>query len=130
MFLKKVSLRSAKDKQHFCSGTILNYQWILTAAHCFTFIRSPKDLVIQYGSNELKPLNPQYKNVERIVKHEGYNPTVTIHDIALLKLETPLPIYPSIWHVQLVEDPTTAYENKEVILIGWGLNEVSFEKFQ
>ncbi|XP_073831794.1 trypsin-like [Musca autumnalis] len=123
MNMKGVSIRRAKDKQHFCSGTILNSQWILTAAHCFTFFTSPKDIVVQYGSNELKPHYPSHKNVERIVKHEGYNPTVTIHDIALLKLESPLPFYIALGHVNLPKDTQTQYENKDVTLIGWGLNE-------
>lgn len=29
------SLQSNKTKRHFCSGTVINSNWIITAAHCF-----------------------------------------------------------------------------------------------
>lgn len=33
-FPYQVSIRIGKDFQHDCGGSIINHQWILTAAHC------------------------------------------------------------------------------------------------
>ncbi|XP_075155390.1 transmembrane protease serine 11D isoform X2 [Haematobia irritans] len=118
-----VSLQLVRRHQHFCAGTILNQQWIITAAHCFTFIKTPQEFLVQYGSNELRPKNPQYENVEAIHIHEGYSATIALHDIALVKLRNSIKFNENVHKVQLNEDNGNVYDNLVGTLIGWGLNE-------
>ncbi|XP_054159981.1 plasma kallikrein-like [Oppia nitens] len=45
-----VSFQNNRTKQHFCSGTVLNGNWIITAAHCFLKHRKVDTFYIRTGS--------------------------------------------------------------------------------
>lgn len=59
-----------------------------------------------------------------IKKHEGYNPTIAIHDIALLRLKAPINITTNLRTVKLENNENLIYEHVAGLLLGWGLNAV------
>lgn len=87
-FKYQVSVRN-QNNEHLCSGTIINENWILTAAQCVQGANSKAtNLIAVVGSHKINATNGQNHSIEMVVSHQGFNWTTRENDIALIRTHT------------------------------------------
>lgn len=76
---------------HFCGGTIIDEEWILTASHCLDDpALTPNILRIRAGFTTLNSSEGSIHTVAEFILHPDYVDTGYQFDIALIRLATPL----------------------------------------
>lgn len=118
-----VSLRSFGT--HFCGGTILNDQWILTAAHCFPS-NTTFGTLVHIGAHNETHVSPQIRTIAELIRHPNFELATYINDIALLRLSSPIDFINGENYTGLTCLPPRhvglnyPQVNKQLAVIGWG----------
>jgi len=119
-FSWQVSLRRKSSGSHFCGGSIISKNWIVTAAHCVSG-QTSSSISIAVGDWRRSAASDvrQVLDVSLIKSHENYKPSTTENDVALIKVSTPIDFNDDVQPV-CAPDSSKDYAWNLVQCAGWG----------
>ena len=118
-FMVSIKFRYGDDwNGHFCGGSLISSQVVLTAAHCMEG-QYPQDLEVTAGRVDLSSsgYGVQRQLVDSYIIHPNYNRNTLNHDIALVFLAQPFSLN---YMVGTIDYRPMAFHKKRQTVIGWG----------
>jgi len=128
----QVAITSRGRSRPWCGGTIINSQFILSAAHCFEKRRNPSEMLISLGDLDWSKSGEWPKMtvpVQSILLHPKFRKGALYnYDFAILKLERPIDFsaYDWIRPACLPDREDNYYENLTAKVSGWGWTNPDF----
>ena len=118
-----------KNYEHYCGGSIISKNFVLTAAHCVANER-PNDITVLSGTVfRNRPNHGKIHSVKNIIVHEHFAEAnaEALNDVALLEVYKPFKFSKQRNRVVMFEAGEKIHEDSEALISGWGTTEFNGE---
>ncbi|XP_047526431.1 chymotrypsin-1-like [Pieris napi] len=118
----QVSIRVHRGRKdfHTCGGSIINEEYVLTAAHCI-YRKNMKEMSIVVGSHTIDKGGNRYK-IKKLIPHlDYYKPTVK-NDIGIVQIQGKIKYNDKVQPIELLKE--MAPIGKKCLFTGWGYTDL------
>jgi len=107
-----------RSNSQYCGGSIVNANWIVTAAHCavasvagYTLVGGEHNLNSNEGTE-------QSRSVSQIIRHPNYNANTMANDIALMRVSSPFTLNSNVAAATIAG--SSFNPASQLTVAGWG----------
>ena len=127
--VRDITRGNTAREQHFCGGTLLDDDSVLTAAHCLERVNTAQ-LRVTLGRADLSSNDGQTRSVTAILRHPRYTNSIISfrYDAAVLQLSAPINNIKTVT-IPRARDDSFEDPNDMASVAGWGNTEKQSPSF-